>query len=115
MSPNSSRSLPCLERVDRLLIDKNCIDDATHLDQLLPIPALLRAKRETSRAQTAPTLREADLGHHPFETGALHATPAAERPRSSSITSISAKPSAVRRSRMAYCNAPLVAVVGNTW
>jgi hypothetical protein len=33
--------------------------------------------------------------------------PAAERPRSSSITSISDHPSAVRRSRMAYCNALL--------
>ena len=59
-------------RVDRLLIDKNCIDDATHLDQLLPIPAVAGEARDFPSADRA-DLAEADLGHHPFETGALHA------------------------------------------
>lgn len=62
---------------------------------------LLRAKRETSRVHTAPTL--------PRQTSATIRSkpercvpPAAERPRSSSITSIYDQPNAIRRSRMAY-------------
>src|SRR3954454_21478149 len=61
---------------------------------------LLRAKRETSRAQTAPTLprqTSATIRSNP----ARCTLPAAERPRSSSMTSISDQPSTVRRSRMA--------------
>src|SRR3981189_2225297 len=92
-------------RIDRLLIDQHGVDHAAHLDQLLPVP-VLRAKRQTSRAQTAPTL--------PRQTSATMRSkparctpPAAERPRSSSMTSISDQPSAVRRSRMAYCSALL--------
>src|SRR6058998_4369639 len=64
------------------------------------------AKRETSRAATAPTLPRhtcATIRSKP----ARRTPPAAERPRSSSITSISDQPSAVRRSRMAYCSALL--------
>src|ERR1700757_2957255 len=64
---------------------------------------LLRAKRETSRAHTAPTLprhTSATIRSKP----ARWTPPAAERPRSSSMTSISDQPSAARRSRMAYCS-----------
>src|SRR5450755_3819551 len=92
-------------RIDGLLIDQNGVDHAAHLDELLPIPAV-RAKRETSRAQTAPTLprhTSATIRSKP----ARCTPPAAERPRSSSITSISDQPSAVSRSRMAYCSALL--------
>src|SRR5215472_8370048 len=67
---------------------------------------LLRANRETSRAATAPTLPRqtcATIRSKP----ARWTLPAAERPRSSSITSISDQPSVVRRSRMAYCSALL--------
>ena len=42
-------------RVHRLLINQHGVNDAAHLDQLLPVPAVA-AKRDTSRAATAPTL-----------------------------------------------------------
>jgi hypothetical protein len=74
---------------------------------------LSRAKRETSRAQTAPTLprqTSATIRSKP----ARCTPPAADRPRSSSITSISDQPSAVSRSRMAYCSA-LLSRLCNTW
>jgi len=35
------------------LIDKNCIDDATHLDQLLPIPAVAGETRDFPSADRA--------------------------------------------------------------
>lgn len=58
---------------------------------------LSRAKRETSRAQTAPTSTEANFRHHPLKP-ARCTRPAAERPRTSSITSIYDQPSAMSRS-----------------
>ena len=58
-------------RVDRLLIDKNRVDDAAHLDQLLPISAVAGEAGDLAGADGA-HLAEADLGHHPFEPGALH-------------------------------------------
>src|SRR6202040_3633607 len=47
------------------------------------------------------------IDQHGIDNAARWTPPAAERPRSSSMTSISDQPSAARRSRMAYCNALL--------
>jgi hypothetical protein len=63
------------------------IDNAAHFDQLLPLSAVA-AKRDTSRAATAPTLprqTSATMRSNPLRT----TVQAAERPRSSSTTSIS--------------------------
>src|SRR3954468_17138817 len=91
--------------IDGLLIDEQSIDDAAHLDQLLQ-SRLLRAKRETSRAATAPTLprqTSATIRSKPTRV----TVPAAEHPRSSSTISTSDHPRARSRSCMAYCNARL--------
>ena len=64
---------------------------------------LLRAKRDTSRAATAPTLPKqtsATMRSKPARV----TVPAADRPRSSSTTSTSRQPSCCKRSCMAYCN-----------
>jgi hypothetical protein len=66
-----------------------------------------RAKRETWRAQRAPTLprlTSATMRSKP----ARCTPPAAERPRSSSMTSIPDELSAVGRSQMEYCRAKRV-------
>jgi hypothetical protein len=65
-------------RVNGLLIDQHGVDDATHLDQLLPVPAIARKARDFTGAH-GPDLAQADFGDHPFEAGPQ---------RSSSITSI---------------------------
>src|SRR5713226_6735485 len=75
---------------------------------------LLRAKRETSRAATAPTLprqTSATIRSKP----ARATPPAAERPRSSSTVSMRDQPSAVRRSRIAYCKALLSRLWRTCW
>src|SRR5207253_5116374 len=84
-------------RIDRLLIDQHGIDHAAHLDQLLPVPAVAGEPRDLARGnganlprQTCATIRSKPARWTP---------PAAERPRSSSITSISDQPSVIRRSR----------------
>lgn len=64
---------------------------------------LLRAKRETSRAATAPTLPRQTSDT--MRSNPVRVTvPAADRPRSSSTTSISRHPSCRSRSCMAYCS-----------
>ena len=98
-------------RIDCLLIDEQRIDDAAHLNQLLPITAVAREARHLARGDHA-NLAEADFGDHPLKSGARHATcPPPNASRSSSIVSISEKPSAVRRSRMAYCKFRLSRIV----
>src|ERR1700693_5874450 len=92
-------------RIDRLLIDQHGITPR-HISISCCQSRLLRAKRETSRAATAPTLprqTSATIRSKP----ARATPPAAERPRSSSTVSMRAQPSAVRRSRIAYCKALL--------
>ena len=98
-------------RVDRLLIDKNCIDDATHLDQLLPIPAVAGEARDFPSADRA-DLAEADLGHHPFGNRRVaRRRPPSSRDRRRSLRSRRRNPAPSSRSRMAYCNASALAVV----
>src|SRR3974390_572923 len=57
-------------RIDRLLIDQYGVDDAAHLDQLLPIPAVAGETRDLARRDGA-NLAEAYLRHHPLKAGAL--------------------------------------------
>src|SRR6516162_7816819 len=91
--------------IDRLLIDKQRIDHTAHLDQLLPVPAVPGKARDFARRhrpnfarQTSATIRSKPV---------RMVEPAAERPRSSSTTSISRQPSARSRSRIAYCRSRL--------
>ena len=61
-------------RVDRLLIDKNRYRTTRQiLRSAVANPGRCGRNARPSRAQTAPTLPRQTLGHHPFETGALHA------------------------------------------
>src|SRR5271169_916382 len=95
--------------IDCLLVDQHRVDYPTHLDKLLPVVAVTG----TSRAATAPTLprqTSATIRSKP----ARATPPAAERPRSSSTVSISLQPSAISRSRMAYCSA-LLSRLCRTW
>ncbi|ANT54604.1 hypothetical protein A6B35_31905 (plasmid) [Mesorhizobium amorphae CCNWGS0123] len=90
-------------RIDRLLIDQHGIDDAAHLDELLPVTAVAGEARYFPRRDRT-DLAEANFGYHSVESGTCDA---AERPRSSSTVSMRDQPSAVRRSRIAYCRALL--------
>src|ERR1700688_3600804 len=59
-------------RVDRLLIDQHGIDDAAHLDQLLPVTAVAGETRDFPRRDRT-DLAQADLGHHSIKAGARDA------------------------------------------
>jgi hypothetical protein len=54
-------------RIDSLLIDQQCIDNATHLDELLPVAAVAGKARDLPRRYCA-NLAETDLRHHTFES-----------------------------------------------
>ena len=57
--------------VDRLLVDQHGIDDAAHLDELLPVAAVAGKPRHLPRRHRA-DLAETDFGHHAIEAGAFH-------------------------------------------
>jgi hypothetical protein len=57
--------------IDRLPIDEQSIDDAAHLDQLLPVTAVAGETRDLARCH-GPNLAEADVGHHPLKAGPRH-------------------------------------------
>lgn len=59
-------------RIDRLLVNQHGVDDATHLDELLPVAAVAGKPRHFPR-RDGTDLAEADLGNHPVETGACDA------------------------------------------
>ena len=56
-------------RVDHLLVDEERVDDAAHLNELLPISAVAREARDLPGGHRA-DLAQADLGDHALETGA---------------------------------------------
>src|SRR5258705_7579906 len=56
-------------RIDRLLIDQHGIDNAAHLDQLLPVTAVAGETRDFPRPDRS-DLAQADLGHHSIKAGA---------------------------------------------
>src|SRR5215471_14392488 len=101
-SPNSSRSLLC--RGSYIVSwSTNIVSTTRHTSTNCCHSRLFRANRDTSRAATAPTL--------PIHTSATMRSkpdrvtvPAAERPRSSSMTSMSCHPSMCSRCRIAYCS-----------
>jgi hypothetical protein len=99
--------------LDRLLINEDCVHDAAHLDRLLPIPAVAGKARDLAGADCA-DLAETDLGHHSLEANALHAT-GRRAAEILSTTSISVNPSAINRSRIAYCSAPLSRLCRTWW
>src|SRR5262245_54160256 len=55
---------------DEVFNKDNGVDHATHLDQLLPIPAVARKARDFTGAHGS-DFAQADLGDHPFETRTL--------------------------------------------
>lgn len=59
-------------RIDGFLVDQERVDDAAHFDKLLPVTAVAGEPRDLPRRHRA-NLAEADLGHHPFETGSGNA------------------------------------------
>src|SRR6266436_3697651 len=56
-------------RIDGLLVDQHSVDNAAHLDELLPVSAVAGEARDLPRRNRA-DLAEADLSHHAFEAGA---------------------------------------------
>ena len=103
LQPEQQAVVALARRVDRLLVDQQRIDDAAHLDELLPVAAVAREAGDLPGGHRA-DLAEADLGDHALEAGA-RVPPAAEQPRSSSMISICATSrAAASRSRMAYCS-----------
>jgi hypothetical protein len=72
LEPQQQTVIAVPRRIDCLLIDQDCVDDPTHLDQLSPIAAIAGEARDLPGADRA-NLRDTDLGHHPLEAGALHA------------------------------------------
>ena len=59
--------------IDCLLVDQHRVDDATHLDELLPVAAVAGKARDLPGRDSS-DLAEADFRHHPFEAGAGDAT-----------------------------------------
>src|SRR5262249_39351249 len=59
-------------RIDRLLINQHRIDNAAHLDQLLPVPAVAGEARDLAGTHGA-TLSETYFCDHALEAGALDA------------------------------------------
>lgn len=86
--------------INRFLLDQDGIDDAAHLDELLPISAVPGEARYLARRHGAnlPRQTSATIRSNP----ARATPPAAERPRSSSTVSMCDHPSAASRERMAY-------------
>ena len=58
-------------QINRLLVDQHGVDNAAHLDQLLPIAAVAGKARDLAGGNRA-HFAEADLCHHPLEAGAHH-------------------------------------------
>ena len=87
--------------VDRLLVDQHGIDDAAHLDELLPVAAVAGKPRHLPRRHRA-DLAETDFGHHAIEAGAFHIA----RGRAAEIFvdrfQSGTSPSCSSRPRMAY-------------
>src|ERR1700682_3877671 len=83
-------------RIDRLLINQHGIDDAAHLDELLPVTAVAGETRDFPRRDRT-DLAQADLGHHSIKAGARDA--ACRRAPEIVIDRFDARP----RSRIAYC------------
>lgn len=59
-------------RIDRLLVDQHGVDDAAHLDELLPVAAVAGKPRHFPRRDRA-DLAETDFRDHSVETGACDA------------------------------------------
>src|SRR5215467_8123032 len=100
--PNSKRSLLC-RGVYTVSWSISTVSTTRHTSINCCHSRLFRANRETSRAATAPTWPKqtsATIRSKPARV----TVPAADRPKSSSTTSISRQPSCRRRSSMAYCN-----------
>ena len=76
--------------VDSILVDEDCADQSTELDQRVPVPAVAGETRSLDREHGANTA-SADRPDQTIEPG--RATLPPERPRSSSTISTVAQPS----------------------
>src|SRR5271169_4102882 len=73
VEPKQQSVIALARRVDHLLVDQDGVNHTAHLDQLLPVAAVAREAGDFAGCYRA-DLAEADLGHHPFEPDARHAT-----------------------------------------
>src|SRR3954451_8924979 len=73
VEPKQQSVIALARRVDHLLVDQDGVNHTAHLDQLLPVAAVAREAGDFAGRYCA-DLAEADLGHHPFEPDARHAT-----------------------------------------
>ena len=60
-------------RVHRFLVDQHRVDNAAHLDQLLPVAAVAREARDLARADRA-DFAQTHLRHHTLEASSLDAS-----------------------------------------
>jgi hypothetical protein len=105
LQPQQKPVVALARRIDHLLIDQYGIDDAAHLDELLPVAAIAGKPRHLPR-RNRPDLAETDLGDHPVETGTSNA--AGGRTSEIIIYRLDARPAERRRrSPIAYCRALL--------
>src|SRR5215831_3853826 len=72
LQPEKQPVIPVPRRIDRLLINQHRIDNAAHLDQLLPVPAVAGEARDLAGTHGA-DLAETYFCDHALEAGALDA------------------------------------------
>src|SRR5262249_10544427 len=57
--------------IDGLLVDQERVDEAAHLNELVPI-AIVASETRDFPGDDSPDLAEADFGDHSLETGSIH-------------------------------------------
>jgi hypothetical protein len=67
--PQEQPIIAVARQIDRFLVDQHSVDDAAHLNQLLPIATVAGEARDLPGGNRT-DLAEADLRHHSLETGA---------------------------------------------
>src|SRR5690606_1937331 len=72
LQPQKKPVIALTGSIDRLLVDQDSIDDAAHLDELLPVTAVAGKPRYFACCNRT-DLAQADLGNHSLETGACDA------------------------------------------
>src|SRR5262249_1097308 len=73
LQPEQKSVIALTRRIDCLLIDQQGIDHPTHLDELLPVPAIAGKARDFPGCYRS-DLAETDLRHHPLKSGACNST-----------------------------------------
>src|SRR5882724_2742697 len=98
LQPQQQPVIALTRCIDRLLVDQHGVDDAAHLDELLPVAAVAGKARHLPR-RNRPDLAETDFGDHPIEARAWDA--ASGRTAEIIIDRLNARP-AKRRQAVAH-------------